>query len=160
MKRSIWFLVLLFAVGTFILSETAQTQSTTPVSIQVTPAEVKWMPFPGLPPGAQIAVIYGNPAKPGLYALLLKLPPDFKEPPHSHPVEQVVTVLSGAVYTALGESYDPNKLKMLPAGSLYTTPANTPHFSETRGEGVILQATGVGPSGTQYVNPADDPRKK
>ena len=159
-KRSICFSVLLFAVGTFILAERAQTQTTTPVYIQVTPAEVKWMPFPGLPPGAQIAVIYGNPTKPGLYVMLLKFPPNYKNPPHSHPVDQVATVLSGTVYSGLGESFDSNKLKMFPAGSVYTEPLNTPHFTETREEGVILQVTGVGPVGTQYVNPADDPRKK
>jgi hypothetical protein len=49
---------------------------------------------------------------------------------------------------------------MFPAGSVYTEPIKTPHFSETRTEGVILQVTGVGPNALQYVNPSDDPRKK
>lgn len=85
---------------------------------------------------------------------------NWKNGPHSHPVEQIVTVLSGTVYAGLGESHDPNKLRMFPAGSVYTEPINTPHYTETREEGAILQATGIGPFGTQYVNPADDPRKK
>jgi uncharacterized RmlC-like cupin family protein len=118
------------------------------------------MTAPTLPAGAQFAVVYGKPLISGLYVMLVKIPPNWKNPPHSHPVEQVVTVLSGTVYAGLGESFDPNKLKMFPAGSVYTEPLNTPHFTETREEGAILQSTGVGPYSTQYVNPADDPRKK
>jgi len=121
---------------------------------------LKWMSSPALPAGAQIVVVYGSPLKPGLLVMLLKFPPNWKNPPHSHPAELVVTVLSGTVYSGLGESFDPNKLKMFPAGSVYTEPLNTPHFTETRGEEVILQGTGIGPFTTQYVNPADDPRKK
>ena len=60
----------------------------------------------------------------------------------------------------LGESYDPNKLKMFPAGSVYVEPVGTPHFTETKEEGAILQITGVGPFGTQYVSPADGSGKK
>jgi quercetin dioxygenase-like cupin family protein len=160
MKRSILLIGFLFVVGIFALSNTAQPQSPTPTILELTPGEVKWMPSPALPPGAQVAVVYGNPLKAGLYVLLVKFPPNWKNPPHSHPIEQIATVLSGTVYSGLGESYDPKKLKMFPAGSVYTEPLNTPHFTETREEGAILQATGIGPLGTQYVNPADDPRKK
>jgi quercetin dioxygenase-like cupin family protein len=160
MTRSIWFMAFLSVVGIFVLSGTVEPQSPTPATVQVTPADIKWRPFPALPVGAQIAMIYGNPTKPELYVMLLKFPPNYKNPPHSHLVEQVATVLSGTVYSGLGESYDPNKLKMFPAGSVYTEPLNMPHFAETREEGVIFQVTGVGPLGTQYVNPADDPRKK
>jgi quercetin dioxygenase-like cupin family protein len=160
MKRSILLIVFLFLLGILGLSNTAQPQSPTPTIVQVTPSEVKWKTAPSLPAGTQIAVVYGNPLKPGLYVLLLKIPPNWKNPPHTHPVEQIITVLSGTVYAGLGESFDPNKLKMFTAGSVYTEPLNTPHFTETKEEGAILQATGVGPFGTQYVNPADDPRKK
>jgi quercetin dioxygenase-like cupin family protein len=160
MKPSIWLTAFLCLVGILILSDTAQPQPPTPVFIQVTPSEVKWTPFPALPAGAQIAVIYGNPFKPELYVMPMKYPPNFKLLPHFHPVEQVATVLSGTIYSGVGESFDPNKLTMFPAGSVYTEPVKTPHFSETRAEGVILQVTGVGPNAMQYVNPSDDPRKK
>jgi len=160
MKRSILFMVFLLVVGILGSSNTVQPQSPTPTIVQVTPGEVKWMPSPALPAGAQLAVVYGNPLKPGLYVMLLKFPANWKNPPHSHPIEQVATVLSGTVYSGLGESFDPNKLKMFPPGSVYTEPVNMSHFTETREEGVILHVTGVGPFSTQYINPADDPRKK
>jgi quercetin dioxygenase-like cupin family protein len=160
MTRSIWLMAFLSVVCIFILSGTAEPQSLTPTTVQVTPADIKWMPFPALPAGAHFAMIYGNPTNPELYVMLLKFPPNFKVPPHSHPVEQVATVISGTVYSGLGESYDPNKLRMFPAGSVYTEPLNMPHFLETREGGVIFQVTGVGPLSMQYVNSADDPRKK
>ena len=160
MKRLILLMAFLFVVCIFGLSNTAQPQSPTPTAVQVTPSEVKWAPFPALSTGAQIAVIYGNPFKPEHYVMLIKYPPNFKVLPHFHPIEQVATVLSGTIYSGIGESFDPNKLTMFPAGSIYTEPVKTPHFSETRAEGVILQVTGVGPNAMQYVNPSDDPRKK
>ena len=160
MKHLTWLVFCLVFSAVITLSGTAYPQGTTPVSVQVTPDEVKWMPFTAAAPGAQIAMIHGNPFKPELYVMFVKFPPNFKTLPHLHPVEQVITVLSGTIHSGLGESFDSDKLKAFPAGSVYVEPLKTPHFSETRGEGVILQTTGVGPTGTQYVNPADDPRKK
>jgi quercetin dioxygenase-like cupin family protein len=160
MKRLILSMGLILVASILVLSSTARAQSATPTIIQVMPGEVKWTPSPTFAGGAQNAVIYGSPSKPGLYVILMKFPPHWKNAPHFHSIEQVATVLSGTVYFGLGESYDPNKLKLLPPGSVYTEPLNTPHYAETREEGVILHVTGVGPSVTQYVNPADDPRKK
>jgi hypothetical protein len=59
-----------------------------------------------------------------------------------------------------GEKLDPTKLKALPAGSFHTEPANVNHFVITKKEGATVQITGTGPSGTKFVDPAHDPRKK
>src|SRR5215475_9184194 len=62
----------------------------------VSPQEVKWEPAPAvLPAGAQAVVLLGDPSKEGLFALRLKLPKGYRVPPHSHSVQEVVTVLSG-----------------------------------------------------------------
>jgi hypothetical protein len=155
MKRLIALVALLFVVGIFGLSNTAQPQSPASTTVQMTPGEVKWMFDPALPAGAQLTVAYGSPSKPGVYVMLLKFPANWKNPPHSHPIDQVYTVLSGMVYAGLGESYDPDKLKVFPAGSVYVEFLNTPYFTQTGEEGATLQVTGVGPFGTQYINPAD-----
>ena len=39
---------------------------------------------PTLPPGAQIAVLLGSPAKEGPFVIRLKFPADFIVPPHRH----------------------------------------------------------------------------
>jgi quercetin dioxygenase-like cupin family protein len=60
------------------------------------PAEMKWGPAPPvLPPGAQIAVLSGDPGGKGLVTLRLKLPPGYVIPPHWHPTDEHVTVISG-----------------------------------------------------------------
>jgi quercetin dioxygenase-like cupin family protein len=160
MKRSILFLAFLILAAAIGIPRAACPQGQQPVLVQITPSEVKWMPFKAAGAGAQIAFIYGNPSKPELYVMLVKYPPNMKFLPHFHPVEQVATVLSGTIYFGLGKNFDPNKLKMFPVGSVYTEPLRTSHFSATKEEEAILQVTGIGPIDTQYVNPADDPRKK
>lgn len=54
---------------------------------------------------------------------------------------------------------DASLLKLLAAGSHYTEPAGMNHFAETRDEPVIAECTAIGPTGTTFVNPADDPRR-
>jgi hypothetical protein len=69
-------------------------------------------------------------------------------------------VLSGTWYFAYGDLRDETQLKQLPVGSHYTEPAGMNHFAETRDEPVVAECTAIGPTGTTFVNPADDPRKK
>ena len=57
--------------------------------------------------------------------------------------------------TGYGETFDDAKLKILPAGSFYTEPANLPHFIEIREETVLL-VSGAGPSGRLYLDRPDD----
>jgi quercetin dioxygenase-like cupin family protein len=157
MKHSVWLLV--FA-AIITLPGVTYPQAPTPVSLPVRPAELKWMPAIALPKGVQFVVIYGVPTKPGLSIILLKFPPNFRVPPHAHPVQSIVTVLSGTYYSGEGDKFDPDKLRMFPAGSVLSEPVNAPHFAQTREDEVILQVTLVEPSATQYVDPADDPRKR
>jgi len=57
------------------------------------------------------------------------------------------------------DKYDATKLHPLPAGSAFRD-GRMPHFSGTKGEEVILQVEGRTASDINYVNLADDPRKK
>src|SRR5262245_17605401 len=65
--------------------------------VVVRPAALKWMPPPpGLPAGSQMAVLIGDPSKPGVpYVFRAKLPDGYKVPPHWHSIDENVTVLSG-----------------------------------------------------------------
>jgi len=71
----------------------------------------------------------------------------------------VATVISGLWNIGYGDSFDQTRLKALPPGSFYTEPAGRTHFAQTGDEAVVLQITGIGPSSTIYVDPAQDPRK-
>src|SRR5689334_15934045 len=72
--------------------------------VMVRPADIKWGPAPpGLPAGAQIAVLSGDPGKAGPYVLRAKLPDGYKIPPHWHPTDENVTVLKGTFVAGKGE---------------------------------------------------------
>src|SRR5215475_600481 len=150
-KAKHWLGLVLFVAG-MTLSGAAVAQTTDPGVVALTPVEMKWTSQGGLAaPGMEQLNLVGDPAKPGPYTLRLKFPKGFKIAPHTHPDSREVTILSGTFATGYGEKFDVAGLKILPAGSFYTEPANVPHYIEIKEE-VILQVSGTGPSGRQYVN--------
>src|ERR1700757_1467566 len=142
-------LILIIAGGTLALAQTD-----TSGAVVITPAEMKWTAQGAYAqPGMEQLNLIGDPAKPGPYTLRLKFPKGYKIAPHSHPDAREVTILSGTFATGYGEKFDETKLKVLPAGSFYTEPANVPHYIEIR-EDVVLQVSGTGPSGRRFVGAA------
>ncbi len=126
-----------------------------PAVVAVTQAEMHWTPQSALSaPGMQQVILVGDPAKAGPYTMRLKFPKGLKIAPHSHPDSREVTILSGVFATGYGEKFDPEHLKILPAGSFYTEPKNTPHYIEIK-EDCVVQISGTGPSGRIFVSPAD-----
>lgn len=96
----------------------------------------------------QIAVLYGDPTKPGLYVVRMRLPAGAKVAPHIHPEEvRTLTVLSGTLYFGFGEQWDDSKLTAFPPGTFFSELPTTPHFVSAKDGEVIFQATGIGPSG-------------
>jgi quercetin dioxygenase-like cupin family protein len=120
-------------------------------------AEMKWGPAPPvLPAGAQMVVLAGDPGSNGLIALRLKLPPNYVIPPHWHPTDEHVTVISGSLALGMGDKVDHKASKMLTAGGYGVAPANMHHFAWTKA-GAVVQVNLVGPFAITYVNAADDP---
>lgn len=98
--------------------------------------------------GVETTVLYGDPAKLGLYVLRLRLPPGARVAPHVHPGEvRTMTVLSGTLYFGFGKEWDETKLVAYPPGTFFTELPSTPHFVAARDGEVIFQASGIGPSG-------------
>jgi quercetin dioxygenase-like cupin family protein len=133
---------------------------------RVTPGEVKWPANGSLlvgtsgVAGIQTVTLKGDPTKAGLYTLLLRVGPNTRIAAHAHPDDRVAAVVSGTWYFGYGREFDVNALKELPTGSFYTEPPGVNHFAMTKAEGVVIQITGVGPSGTTYVDPRIDPTKR
>jgi hypothetical protein len=127
--------------------------------VTVMPGDLQWVDVPSLPAGAKIAIIEGpiNEAVP--FTFRVKLPANFKIPPHWHPATERITVLSGTFHLGSGDAFDQAKLKALPAGSISIMEPKMTHFVWTSEE-TVVQLSGTGPWGITYVNPADDPRKK
>jgi quercetin dioxygenase-like cupin family protein len=124
------------------------------------PAEAKWGPAPPmLPPGAQIAVVSGDPGKAAPYTVRLKFPANYEIQAHSHPTDENVTVVSGQFFVGMGDKMDKTAGKGVGPGSFVLAPANMNHFAFTKAETTIF-LYGMGPVEFKYVNPNDDPRNK
>lgn len=120
-----------------------------------TPLDIKWSPAPpSLPAGAEVALLYGDATKEGLFALRIKVPKGYRVPPHTHPKPEIGTVLSGTVRLGMGD-----KDQVFPAGSFYATPPGMVHHF-VADEDAVVQVNSTGPWGITYVNPKDDPRQK
>jgi quercetin dioxygenase-like cupin family protein len=109
--------------------------------------------------GIQTVVLKGDPNQVGVYTIMLRVPAHTRIAAHSHRDDRVATVISGAWRFGYGDQFDEAKLKALPPGSFYTEPPGQTHFAETGDEAVVVQITGFGPSSTEYVDPAQDPRR-
>jgi quercetin dioxygenase-like cupin family protein len=126
--------------------------------VMVTPDAIAWQAAPAaLPSGAEAAVLFGNPAEEGLFALRVKMPEGYAIPPHTHPAIEAVTVISGTLRFGMGETADRAKAEPPTAGTFFAMPPGTPHFVFADEETVIQISTN-GPWGLTYVDPKDDPR--
>lgn len=100
----------------------------------------------------QHATLFGDPSQAGLYVDRIKFMPGMKVMPHWHPdTVRTVLVMSGTFYFAVGEQWDESKLKVYPAGTLYSEPARSPHFGWAKDGEVILQVTAIGPTGNVKI---------
>ncbi len=81
----------------------------------------------------------------------MKLAAGGRIPPHTHPDERNSTVLAGTLYVGFGEDFDESKTVAIPAGAVYVTPANTPHYVWAKEGDAIYQEAGVGPTGTSFI---------
>jgi quercetin dioxygenase-like cupin family protein len=100
----------------------------------------------------QTVVLYGDPTKPGVFVTRVRFSAGWKDPPHWHPDElRTVVVLSGTLYFGSGDKWDESKFSAYPAGTFYSEPSRAPHFSWAKDGEVIIQVTGIGPSGKTFI---------
>jgi quercetin dioxygenase-like cupin family protein len=156
--------LMLGALGIVLSAGIAGAQGTptagTPHAVIVMPDQVTWAPGPAaLPPGAEAAVLEGNPKEAGPFTMRLSFPDGYRIAAHSHPSIERITVLQGTMQVGMGDKFDASALTTLPTGTLAVLQPGTRHFAQAKGK-TILQLTGTGPWKVNYVNPADDPRGK
>src|SRR4051812_29092340 len=122
--------------------------------------DVQWGPAPNtLPPGAKLAVLEGDPSKPGPFTIRLKAPNGYKVMPHWHPSSEQITVLSGSFSVGTGDTWNDKTMTPMGPGSYMSMDAKNHHYATTKGE-TVIQVSSIGPFVVNYVNPNDDPSKK
>ena len=114
---------------------------------------------PGLPAGARVAVVAGDPGQPGPFVLRVMAPAGFTVPPHWHPAAENLTMLAGTAAIGMGDTADPATMATLDAGGFVVLPAEMRHTFVAK-TAATFQIHGTGPFAITYVNPADDPRLK
>jgi quercetin dioxygenase-like cupin family protein len=118
----------------------------------------KWGPAPAIfPPGAQMAVLEGDPSANGLFTVRLRFPNGYKIAPHTHPTDENVTVISGTFRVGMGERFETASMLTLHAGGFVTAPQQHAHYATASGE-TVVQVHAMGPFAMTYVNPADTPK--
>ena len=133
------------ALAVALVAASAGLYAQTHNHVTVKLSEAQWGPAPPfIPAGAQLAVLSGDPSKPAPYSVRLKFPANYAIQAHSHPTDENVVVVSGAVTFGVG-GY------MLAAAGMN-------HFAYTGAAEATIVLYGIGPVDFKYVNPADDPR--
>jgi mannose-6-phosphate isomerase-like protein (cupin superfamily) len=147
--------VLLLAVIIVPAPGTAQTphsRAETTDAVKMAPDDVQWRVMPQFSDGRERALLFGNPEKGGDWVYRIRVPRPIRVEPHTHPVDEYITVLEGNWSFGIGRVFDSSKLVVFPPGSFVRVPANTPHFVAT-GEGtVVIQSSGSGVFTTAPAN--------
>jgi len=149
------FLAVALTVAALLAGQPSLAQNT------FTPDQVKYGPAPPfLPPGAQLAVLEGDPmASSGDFTIRLKMPDGYKVAPHTHPNQENVTVLSGTLKVGMGDKFDASKMMSFGPGSFAYLEPSMHHYAAAAGE-TVIQIHGMSPVKFNYINPADDPTPK
>jgi len=107
------------------------------------PDQIAWQGDPVR--GPLTYALWGDPAKPGPYAILVKWPPHQMSRPHTHPNDRHVYVISGTWWVGTGQSFAPDATTPIPAGSVVTHFAHQWHYDGAKDEAAVLEITGEGP---------------
>ena len=117
--------------------------------------DLKWQDYPGLP-GVKFVVIAGNPREAGPYTIRAKFAPGTMSRPHWHPEARYVTVMQGTWWAGEGDVLDPAKTTPVKTGGFAIHAPGKVHYDGAKDEEVIVQISGIGPSGTNIVNPVPE----
>lgn len=115
------------------------------------PQDIRWFTPAYYLDGRQRAHLRGDSSKGGDWIERVRIPGGSRVRAHTHPDDEIVTVIEGTWYLGIGERFDEAKLKAYPAGSFILVPADVPHFLATREGPVIVQVSGQGIFRTKYV---------
>jgi hypothetical protein len=117
------------------------------------PDQIKWGPVNAA--GAQSAVLFGDPTKPGLYGVMNKWTAgNHFSKPHFHPNDRFITVISGTWWVGSGPTFDPaNGSVPMPAGSFVTHYGKQVHWDGAKDTDAVLLIVGDGPAtSTPFVS--------
>src|ERR1700745_1052336 len=113
--------LLLVSLAAFVVTSPAQAKG------------LKWMDAPpGIPSGAKMAVVKGDPSKEGEFTMRARFPANYSVPPHNHPADEKVSAKSGGPLTyGMGDKMDKANSGSLEKGYHITMGAKMNHWVST-----------------------------
>lgn len=141
-------IVIALSAMTLAMTWTGKTQKEV---VGLTPEQVRWFTPPYYNDGRQRAQLFGDSSKGGAWVDRVKIPSGKRILAHTHPQDELVTVIDGTWYLGEGERFDSAKLKSFPAGSFIVIPAGVPHFVAAKEGSVIVQLSGAAVFRTDYL---------
>src|SRR6202007_1184853 len=131
MKR-LMFAVFVFAAITLTLADTNKKEI-----IAFTPLQMRWFTPSYYTDGRERAQLFGDSGQGGAWVDRVRIPAGKRVRAHTHPQDELVTVIEGTWYLGEGTKFNPTSLTAYPAGSFIVIPAGAPHFFAAR-SGYVL----------------------
>lgn len=139
-----------------LLATAAAAQTVPPTAIRPDPANIpsirpedlKWKDQGG---GQMQAPLFGDPAKPGPYGILIRWLPHGMSRPHFHSSDRYAYVISGTWWVSDRAHYDPATSYPIKQGSFAIDIANKVHWDGAKDEEALVMVVGMGPMTTQRV---------
>jgi quercetin dioxygenase-like cupin family protein len=150
MKRVLSAAAAIVTIVAAVALTTSLAERTEKEIVALTPDKVRWFTPPYYNDGRQRAHLFGDSSQGGTWIDRVKIPSGAHVLAHTHPRDELATVIEGTWYVGEGAKFDAAKLKSFPAGSFVVIPANVPHFVEAKGA-VVVQLTGIGKWQTDYL---------
>ncbi len=135
----------LVVLGMILAAPAARAAGLDPTAVQFTaPSDIKWVR--NAAGTNETAMLFGDPAKPGLYVYRIRWLAVNMSRPHFHPNDRYITVISGTWWVGTGATYDPDSTVALPAGTFVTHFGKQIHYDGAKDDEVVLEIVGEGPA--------------
>lgn len=134
--------MLLMVLGVFLIGATVPPPDPAVLSY-VAPANIEW--HGGENGGPQYHILWGDPLKPGPYAMLARWLPNRMSRPHTHPHDRIITVISGTWWLGTGKIYAPEATLPVRAGTVVTHFSGQYHYDGAKNEAAVIEIVGEGP---------------
>ena len=105
--------------------------------------------------GMRYLALYGQSSAEGApFVFRLEVQPGFELGPHTHPITEHMTVLSGNFFVGIGETLDREAATAYGPGSYLAIAAGVPAYMWVEEE-TVVQVHGVGPLATEFIAPPE-----
>jgi hypothetical protein len=153
-KHSLWLAggaLCALALGVGVATARAEEKAKDPMPV-ANPSDFHWKPKETLPPGANAAVVYGDP-KVGSYDFFGKFPAKYTVPMHWHSNDCMVVMMKGSMVIGRDKMADVE----IKEGGFFMLPGKMRYTAHCAKECIFL-VHGAQPFDIFYANPKDDPR--